>query len=139
MVGEANAEALGPGSSSSDLALTRLTSTVIFNERPSSMGVTTFVASSVRSCFQFAEIVGLSLGGVVVRVTCQSLCGDWWLGTVRCGFGEFSTCGVFTGGRGVEMLNEPTDDRLFTDSVDVLLSTGFCFGIEYTLWSLISD
>ena len=63
MVGEATAEVLGPGSSSSDLALTRLTSPVIFNERPSSMGVVTLFASSVRSCFQFAEIIGLSLGG----------------------------------------------------------------------------
>ena len=42
----------------------------------------------------------MSLG---VIDTCQSLCGDWWLGAVGCGsvgFGEFSTGGVLTGGGG---------------------------------------
>ena len=41
MVGEATAVALGPGSSSSDLSLTRLTSPVMFRDSPSSMGVVT--------------------------------------------------------------------------------------------------
>ena len=68
IVGEATDEVLEPGSSSSDLALTRLTSLVIFNDNPSSMGVVTLGASPFPICgndrvFLWRGVVGRVTGG----------------------------------------------------------------------------
>ena len=109
MVGEATAEVLGPGSSSSELVLTRPTSPVISCESPSSMGVVTLSVAPVRSCSQFVGSVGFSLVGewsgvsLGVGETCQSLSIDCWLGagaSCSVGFGVVSAGGVISSGGG---------------------------------------
>ena len=122
---------LVPGSSSSDLVLTRLTSPVMFKDNPSSIGVVTLGASSLRSFFQLAEIIGFSLGGewsgvsLGVGDTCQSLSAIGIGGAGFCDsvvWGELVSVGVFNWGGVDERLSEPSDDRLMADVVDSALS-----------------
>ena len=133
IVGEGTAEVLGPGISSSALVLTRPTSPVMSSVSPSSMGVGTLSVAPVRSCSQFVGSVGFSLVGEWSGVslglgeTCQSLCMGCWFGaggSCSVGTGVVLAGGVISSGGVDVMLIEPVDERLPTDSVDVLLSTG---------------
>ena len=148
-MGEATAWVLGPGISSSDLVLTRLTSPVMFKDNPSSIGVVT-LGASLRSFFQLAEIIGLSFGGewsgvsLGVGDTCQSLSA---IGVVGAGvwdsvvWGELVRVGVFSWGGVDDRLSEPSEDRLMTDvvdSVDVLVATGWGTWVDDCCWKVVS-